>query len=68
MLVAAHVRSGVLNERTVWVSAALLLPILAGMAIGFRLQDRMDQALFRKATLVVLVVAGVNLIRKGLTG
>ena len=68
VLVAAHVRSGVLNERTVWVSAALLLPVLAGMAIGFRLQDRMDQALFRKATLVVLVVAGVNLIRKGLTG
>ena len=68
VLVLAHLRSGVLNGQTFWVSAALLGPVLAGMAIGFRLQDRMDQALFRKVTLAVLIVAGINLIRKGLAG
>ncbi len=68
VLVIAHLRSGILNGETIWFSAALLPAALAGMAVGFRLQDKMDQALFKKATLVVLVIAGVNLIRKGLTG
>ncbi|MEM8824483.1 MAG: sulfite exporter TauE/SafE family protein [Pseudomonadota bacterium] len=68
VLVAAHLRSGILNGETIWFSAALLPAALIGMAIGFRIQDRMDQALFRKATLVVLVVAGINLIRRGIVG
>ncbi|CTQ50063.1 sulfite exporter TauE/SafE family protein [Jannaschia donghaensis] len=68
VLVLAHLRSGILNGETIWFSAALLPAALIGMAVGFRLQDRMDQALFKKVTLVVLVVAGVNLIRKGLMG
>jgi uncharacterized membrane protein YfcA len=38
------------------------------MWLGFKLQDRMDQALFRRATLIVLMVAGANLIRRGLLG
>ncbi|SFI83853.1 sulfite exporter TauE/SafE family protein [Jannaschia pohangensis] len=68
ILVLAHLRSGILNSETFWFSAALLPPALIGMAIGFRLQDRMDQDLFKKVTLLVLIVAGVNLIRKGLLG
>lgn len=68
MLVAAHLRSGILNGETIWFSAALLPAALLGMAVGFRIQDGMDQAFFRKATLVVLVVAGLNLIRKGVLG
>jgi hypothetical protein len=31
-------------------------------------QDRIDQATFRKVTLIVLVVAGLNLVRRGLFG
>lgn len=68
VLVLAHLRSGILNGDTVWFSTALLPAALVGMAIGFRMQDRMDQALFKRVTLIVLVVAGVNLIRKGLAG
>ncbi|TFL17473.1 sulfite exporter TauE/SafE family protein [Jannaschia formosa] len=68
VLVLAHLRSGILNGETALFSAALLPAALAGMGAGFRLQDRMDQDLFRKATLVVLVVAGANLLRKGLVG
>lgn len=68
VLVLAHLRSGILNGDTIWFSAALLPAALVGMAIGFRVQDRMDQALFKKVTLLILIVAGVNLIRKGLSG
>ena len=67
-LLVAHLASGVLNASTIWFSAAMLGPAVIGMAIGLRLSDRMDQARFRKLTLVVLVVAGLNLIRKGLEG
>lgn len=66
ILVLAHLRSGILNAETFWFSAALVPAALVGMTIGFRAQDRMDQALFRKVTLAVLVIAGLNLIRKGL--
>lgn len=67
-LLVAHLFSGVLNPTTAGPSALLIIPALAGMWLGFKLQDRLDQALFRKAVLVVLIVAGVNLVRKGLFG
>jgi len=66
MLLLGHLRSGVLNAQTVWFSALLIAPALAGMAVGFRIQDRIDQETFRKATLAVLLVAGLNLVRRGL--
>ena len=68
MLMAGHLKSGILNINTVPFSAILLLPAFAGMWIGFRIHDRIDQALFRKATLWVLLIAGVNLIRRGWMG
>lgn len=68
MLLLGHLRSGVLNGQTVWLSAVLLVPALSGMWLGFRIHDRIDQHTFRKATLAVLFVAGLNLIRKGVMG
>lgn len=67
-LLGAHVGSGVMRAQTLPFSVALLVPALAGTWLGFQVQDRIDQAAFRKATLVVLMVAGLNLIRRGLTG
>ena len=54
-------------------ATALLSTILGaagiiGLALGFAVQDRLDQALFRKLTLVVLVIAGLNLVRRALLG
>jgi hypothetical protein len=66
MLLLGHLQSGVLNGQTVWFSALLILPAIAGMALGFRIQDRIDQETFRKVTLAVLLVAGLNLVRRGL--
>lgn len=66
VLVGAHLGSGVLNRTTAPLSAAMLVPVFLGMLLGMRIQDRVDQALFQKLTLVVLCVAGLNLLRKGL--
>lgn len=68
VLLGAHLASGILNSATAPLSAAMLVPATVGMWIGFKLQDRLDQALFRKVVLTVLIVAGVNLVRKGLMG
>lgn len=68
VLLAAHLKSGVLNAQTAPFSALMVLPALIGMQIGFRIQDRLDQALFRKVTLVLLLVGGGNLLRRALMG
>ncbi len=66
LLVGAHAKSGILNADTVWYSALLVLPALFGQGLGFKLHRRMDQTLFAKLTLILLVFAGLNLLRRGL--
>lgn len=66
MLLVGHVQSGILNAQTWGFSAILVVPSLLGMWIGFQIGDRFDQERFRKITLIVLVIAGANLIRRGL--
>mgnify|MGYP003629917468 CR=1 FL=1 len=65
-LLGAHVGSGVLRAQTLPFSLSLVPVALVGMWIGFRVHDRIDQVMFRRATLVVLLVAGGNLLRQGL--
>jgi uncharacterized membrane protein YfcA len=67
-LLAGHLRSGLLNAETAPLTAMLVVPALAGMAAGFAVGDRLDQERFRKATMAVLIVAGLNLIRRGAQG
>ncbi|TNF64592.1 MAG: sulfite exporter TauE/SafE family protein [Rhodobacteraceae bacterium] len=67
-LAGAHLGSGVLNAQTAPFSASLVLPAILGMWIGGWMQRWVDQALFRRLTLIVLVVAGLNLVRRGLMG
>jgi len=67
-LLGAHIASGVVRTETIPFALALLPPALLGMWLGFAVQDRIDQVAFRKATLVVLLVAGGNLVRRGLMG
>ena len=66
ILFLGHLNSGILNAATAPLSLALVIPASIGMVIGFAVQDRLDQERFRFLTLVVLVVAGLNLIRRGL--
>lgn len=68
MLFLGHLQSGILNAQTWGFSVALVVPALIGMWLGFRLGDRFDQERFRRVTLWVLIIAGMNLIRRGLMG
>ncbi|MCB1365084.1 MAG: sulfite exporter TauE/SafE family protein [Rhodobacteraceae bacterium] len=67
-MTGAHLGSGVLRAETLPFSALLILPGLLGMWAGGAVHDRIDQTTFRRATLVVLLIAGLNLIRRGVTG
>lgn len=66
VLALAHLQSGVLNRWTLPLSVLLLVPAGIGLMIGFRIHDRINQATFRKATLLVLFIAGANLVRRAL--
>ncbi|MEL6683241.1 MAG: sulfite exporter TauE/SafE family protein [Pseudomonadota bacterium] len=68
MLFLGHLQSGILNARTWPISASLVIPAMLGMWFGFKLGDRFDQDKFKRATLWVLIIAGVNLIRRGIMG
>ncbi len=68
VLTGAHLQSGLLNDLTIPLSLWMIFPALAGMAIGFKVQDRLDQEKFRKITLIVLALAALNLLRRGLIG
>lgn len=65
LLVAAHLKSGLLNATTIPMSALMCLPVILGMWAGLAAQDRMDQKRFRRVTLAVLCIAGLNLLRRG---
>ncbi|MCD9149423.1 sulfite exporter TauE/SafE family protein [Pseudophaeobacter flagellatus] len=67
-LFLAHIGSGVIRSETLPFSILLVLPAVVGMWLGGRLHDRIDQKLFKQATLIVLLVAGLNLVRRGLMG
>lgn len=67
-LVGAHITSGILNTQTAPFSALLVVPAMVGMWIGGRIQDRIDQKTFKRFTLIVLTIAALNIVRKGLMG
>ena len=67
-LLFAHIGSGVLNPQTWQLSVVLVMPALLGMWLGGLVSDRIDQSAFRRATLVVLLIAGANLLRRAIMG
>ena len=67
-LLVAHVASGVVRAETIAFSVAMVPPALVGMQIGMSVMDRIDQKVFRRATLIVLLVAGLNLVRRAVMG
>jgi len=67
-LLFAHIGSGVLRAETIGFSLAMVPTAYLGMSIGMAFTDRIDQMAFRRATLAVLLVAGLNLIRRAWLG
>lgn len=68
VLFFAHIVSGVLNGATFVFSLCLVPPAVVGMWLGGLVHDRINQATFRKATLIVLLLASLNLVRRALIG
>jgi uncharacterized membrane protein YfcA len=66
VMLFAHLRTGVLNPVTLPASSWLVLPTMLAMVIGYQVHDRLDQDRFRMVTLVVLVLTGLNLVRRAL--
>ncbi|MCB6177652.1 sulfite exporter TauE/SafE family protein [Rhodobacter sp. Har01] len=65
-LLAAHLGTGLANPSSLTFSALLVIPAQIGMWAGFKLQDRLDQARFRRWTQALLVLTGLNLVRQAL--
>ncbi len=65
-LSGAHLQSGVLNAASLPFSMLMIVPAVAGMLLGGLVHDRIDQQVFRHVTLVVLLVAGLNLVRRAI--
>lgn len=68
LLIPAHIASGVLTWKTGAFSLMVLPAALIGVWIGQRIQDRIDQAMFKKATMIVLLITGLNLLRRAFFG
>lgn len=66
MLLVSHLVTGLANVQTMAFSAALCLPAMAGLYLGFMVQDRMDQRRFRLWTQALLVLTGLNMVRLAL--
>lgn len=66
--IIGHASTGLLDGGALIWSAAMLLPSLAGMRLGIVMQDRLDAEAFRRWTLIVLVLAGFNLLRRASFG
>lgn len=64
LLLVAHSGSGVIRGETLLFSAWLCVPAMIGMWLGGQVSDRIEQEVFRRATLAVLLLAGLNLIRR----
>ena len=64
VLFAAHLHSGVLDATTLPASIWMTVPTMVAMFVGYAVHDRLDQDVFRRATLIVLILTGLNLLRR----
>jgi len=65
-LVLSYIGVGLMGTTEFGASALALVPVLTGVFVGERLRKRIDADLFRKVLLIVLIVLGMNLIRRAL--
>ncbi len=62
VLLGAHLQTGLMTGANLWFSAALVAPAVIGQFVGLKVQDRLDQARFRRWTQALLVLTGGNLV------
>jgi uncharacterized protein len=57
---------GVTTPEILILSALTTIPVVAGMTLSTWLQSRFSQAMFEKVLVTVIIIASLNLIRRGL--
>lgn len=62
--IAGHLASGIVTAPSMRFSALLAVPAMLGLWAGYLVQDRLDAARFRRWTLILLVLTGLNLMRQ----
>jgi uncharacterized membrane protein YfcA len=67
-LTGGYALSGALNAETGPLSAAAVIPVLLGMGVGLSIQKRLPPAQFRRVTLALMLLSGLNLLRKAWLG
>ncbi|WP_022702549.1 sulfite exporter TauE/SafE family protein [Pseudorhodobacter ferrugineus] len=66
ILLSAHINSGVMTGPNAAFSAALVVPAVIGMLLGLRAGSHLNQARFRWWTQLLLVLTGLNLLRRAM--
>ena len=64
LLLLGHINSGIFTWHTASFSASLIVPSALGLLFGTIIRDKFNDHRFRQATLIVLLIAGGNLVRK----
>ena len=62
LLMLSHLRSGILAGPGLSLSLLMIAPACLGMWLGGVMQGRIDQAMFRRLTLIVLLVAAASIV------
>jgi len=65
-LVIGYVAQGFVTLQSALIGIALLIPTLAGFALGERLRNSLSEAAFRRGLLAVFFLMGLNLLRRAL--
>ncbi len=64
----AHLQSGIITAEAMGLSLFLTVPCIIGLLMGMQIQDRIDQKRFRYIILIVLLIAGLSILRKAILG
>ena len=62
----AYIKIGFMTGQLASISAAMLVPTLAGFSTGELLRKRLSVQAFRNAILIVFVFLGLNLLRRAI--
>lgn len=65
-LLAGYLTNGLMPQPLPLISALMILPTLAGFALGEQLRKLLSGPRFRQALLIFFFVMGINMVRKGL--
>ncbi len=60
----AYWNNGIFRGDIIWMSVAACVPSMIGIRIGEVIRERIDQQTFRRLMLVMLLIIGLNLIRR----